>query len=177
MIHTSVTREHLQRVTSELSSTAVIRLITEIADTGPIPPRGLARTFPDITPHQIRHATEQAHAFGLVRAESGLRLTEAGADLAEIYDATARWARRHQYPARSSDFTTRIQRTFALLAAPFMVGALTADPLRVEDEVMQASSLPTPEAAAELVRLWKLLTQWLLVNPRATNPDEGESAA
>jgi hypothetical protein len=174
---TSLSPEQLQRVCTALSSPALIRLITEIDDNGPIPSRGLARTLPDLTPHQIRHANEQAHALGLVRARPGasLGLAESGVDLAEVYDATARWARRHEYPAMAGDFTGRIRHTLALLAEPPVFAALAA--AQAPSHLAAAGRLSTAEAAAELVQPWNVLAQWLNANPQAAQLAEGELAA
>ncbi|MFE3645923.1 hypothetical protein ACFXOM_33955 [Streptomyces sp. NPDC059169] len=174
---TSLSPEQLQPVCTALSSAALIRLISEIDDNGSIPSRGLARTLSDLTPHQIRHATEQAHALGLVHARRGasLGLTESGADLADVYDATARWARRHEYPARSGDFTGRIRHTLALLAEPQVFAALAA--AQAPSHLAAAGRLSTAKAAAELVQPWNALAQWLDANPQAVEIAEGELAA
>ncbi len=174
---TSLSPEQLQRVCTALSSAGLIRLITEIDDNGPIPSRGLARTLSDLTPHRIRHATEQAHALGLVHARPGasLGLTESGVDLAEVYDATARWARRHEYPARAGDFTGRIRNTLSLLAEPAVFAALAA--AQAPSHLAAAGRLPTAEAAAELVQPWNLLTQGIHAHPQADQLADGELAA
>ncbi|MER6500175.1 regulator [Streptomyces sp. NPDC001455] len=116
---TNVSPEHPARARTALASAALIRLVTEIDDNGPIPPHGLACTLPDLTPHQVRHATEQARLLGLVRTQPGrgLCLTEPGLQLAEIYDSAARWARTHNHPRRTCDFITRVQDTLRLLAS------------------------------------------------------------
>ncbi|MFF4871501.1 regulator [Streptomyces sp. NPDC000961] len=106
-----------ERTCSALASPELIRLITEIDDNGTVPPRGLARTLPDLSPHQLRHATEQAHALGLVRARQGLSLTESGTQLAEVYDEAARWARAHDYPGVTNTFVTRVRATLQLLGS------------------------------------------------------------
>ncbi|MEU7117929.1 hypothetical protein [Streptomyces zaomyceticus] len=108
-------RDEFERSCSALSSPELIRLITEMDDNGSIPPRGLARTLPDLSPHQLRHATEQAHTLGLVRARQGLSLTESGTQLAEVYDEAASWARAHNYPGVTSTFVTRVWATLQLL--------------------------------------------------------------
>ncbi|MGW0708983.1 hypothetical protein ACWD4G_24045 [Streptomyces sp. NPDC002643] len=128
-----------------LSSPGLIRLISEIDDHGAIPPRTLACTLTDLTRDQIRRATEQADALGLLdRSHPGLGLTPAGGALADLYDATARWARRHNYPAPVCDFAGRIRHTYALLS--------------------EASADPRPregEADAELGRIHRLLAEWV----------------
>lgn len=108
-------RDEFERACSALASPELIRLITEIDDNGTIPSRGLARTLPDLSPHQLRHATAQAHTLGLVRARQGLSLTDSGTQLAEVYDEAARWARAHNYPGVTSTFVTRVQETLLLL--------------------------------------------------------------
>ena len=160
---TSVYPAGARHVYTVLSSPALIRLITEIDDNGPIPPRGLARTLADLTPHHLRQATDLARALGLVRVRPGvgLGLTASGAELADIYDAIARWARRHAYPAPVADFTGRIQYTLALLAdtaVPAAAGGLHHS---------AADCLPSAQAAADLARPRVLLSQWLHANLHA----------
>ncbi|GGS93065.1 hypothetical protein [Streptomyces chromofuscus] len=141
----AISPQQLKRACTALSGAALIRLVSEIDDHGAIPPRALARTLTELTTHQIRQATEQADALGLLdRSHSGLGLTAAGQDLADVYDATARWARRHNHPAPICDFAGRIRHTFALLGEP------TADPRPTDGE-----------AAAELGRVYRLLAEWI----------------
>ncbi|MFD3522283.1 hypothetical protein [Streptomyces sp. NPDC058653] len=166
----------IRRAVTALSEPALIRLITEIDDNGPIPPRSMGRIFPDFTPQQIRHATEQAHALGLIhtRLGGGLGLTESGVLLAEVYDVTARWARRHAYPAPTGDFAGRIRHTFALLTEPRVHAALTAEPFP------RRTGAGTPESEAVepgLAGPWRLLMQWMRANPAATGFAAGELAA
>ncbi|CAM5571761.1 HTH marR-type domain-containing protein OS=Streptomyces aurantiogriseus OX=66870 GN=GCM10010251_59930 PE=4 SV=1 [Streptomyces aurantiogriseus] len=138
--------QQLQAACTALSSASLIRLISEIDDHGAIPLRALACTLTDLTTDQIRKATKQADALGLLdRPGSGLGLTPAGQDLADVYDATARWARRNNYPAPISDFAGRIRHTFALL------GQLAAADPRPRDD----------EADAELSRVHRLLAEWI----------------
>ncbi|MGW7423591.1 regulator [Streptomyces sp. NPDC054813] len=142
----AISPQQLKHACTALSGAALIRLVSEIDDHGAIPPRALTRTLTDLTTHQIRQATEQADALGLLdRAHSGLGLTAAGGDLADVYDATARWARRHNYPAPICDFAGRIRHTFALLGEP-----AAADPRTTDGE-----------AAAELGRVHQLLAEWI----------------
>ncbi|MGW4345300.1 regulator [Streptomyces sp. NPDC004690] len=149
-----------------LSSPALIRLITEIDDHGAIPTRRLAATLCDLSPHQLRRATDAARAHGLVRtAPGGLDLTEAGLELADLYDATARWARRHDYPARVCDFTARIRHTLDLLHRPLDGPRSTA-----------SKQSPGVEAAADLHRPRVLLAQWLTAH-HSTPLAEFEPAA
>ncbi|MFB8352997.1 hypothetical protein [Streptomyces niveus] len=172
----SFSREQLRRLCTTLSEAALIRLITEIDDNGPIPPRSAGRIFPDLAPHQVRRATERAHALGLIhtRVGGGLGLTESGVLLAEVYDVTARWARRHAYPAPTGDFAGRVRHTFALLAEPRVHAALTADPRRRGDGI----PLPEPEVVAPgLAGPWRLLIQWMRANPQAAGFAAGELAA
>jgi DNA-binding HxlR family transcriptional regulator len=142
----SLSHQQLQRACTALSSTGLIRLVSEIDDHGAIPPRALARTLTDLTPQQIRRATEQAGALALLdHSRAGLGLTAAGQSLADVYDAAARWARRHNYPAPSGDFAGRIRHTFALLA-----------------ELVAAVARPTDsEADVELGRVHQLLAEWI----------------
>ncbi|EST31755.1 hypothetical protein M877_06355 [Streptomyces niveus NCIMB 11891] len=172
-------REQLRRVSTALSEPALIRLITEIDDNGPVPPRSTGRIFADLAPHKVRHATERAHALGLVHARvgGGLGLTESGVLLAEVYDVTARWARRHAYPAPTGDFTGRIRHTFALLAEPQVHAALTnGEP----SSLGTGASTPLPDAEVVEPGLsgpWRLLMQWIRANPRAAGFAAGELAA
>ncbi|MGW7005897.1 hypothetical protein ACWGCW_24600 [Streptomyces sp. NPDC054933] len=159
---TSLSTADVRGFCTELSSPGLIRLITEIDDNGPIPPRGLARTLADLTPHHLRQATDLARALGLVRVRpgAGLGLTDSGAELADVYDAIARWARRHAYPTPVADFTGRIQHTLALLA-----------------ETPAADHLPSAQAAADLAGPRDLLNQWLHANAQAAQLAEPELAA
>ena len=137
--------QQLQAACTELSSAGLVRLVSEIDDHGAIPPRALACTLTDLTRDQIRQATEQADTLGLLdRSHAGLGLTPAGGHLADLYDATARWARRHNYPAPVCDFAGRIRHTFSLL------DEASADPRPAEGE-----------ADAELGRVHRLLTEWI----------------
>ncbi|MFD7013944.1 regulator [Streptomyces sp. NPDC059928] len=159
---TSFTTAELLDAATLLSSAPLIRLISEIDDNGAIPQRRLAATLSDLTPHHLRRATEEALALGLVRAKpgAGLNLTTCGAELADLYDATARWARRHDYPTRTCDFITRVQRTLRLLA-PTLVADGAEGPLRTE-----GADMPSAEAVAELVHPRLVLSQWLNANPQ-----------
>lgn len=175
----SYSREQLRRVSTVLSEPALIRLITEIDDNGPVPPRSSGRIFPDLAPHRIRHAIERAHALGLIhtRVGGGLGLTESGVLLAEVYDVTARWARQHAYPARTGDFAGRIRHTFALLSEPRVHAALTA----AEPSSLRISvGIPLPDAEVVEPGLsgpWRLLMQWLRANSQAAGFTAGELAA
>lgn len=175
----SFSREQLRRLCTALSEAALIRLITEIDDNGPIPPRSAGRIFPDLAPHQIRRATERAHALGLIhsRVGGGLGLTESGVPLAEVYDVTARWARRHAYPAPAGDFAGRVRHTFALLAEPRVHAALTA----AEPSLGRTGGgIPLPDSEVVepgLAGPWRLLMQWLRANPQAAGFAAGELAA
>ncbi|AKN73706.1 hypothetical protein QR97_31725 [Streptomyces sp. PBH53] len=156
----------LRRACTVLSSPGLIRLVTEIDDNGPIPPRGLARTLPDLPVHQLRQAVEQARAWGLVRHRpgAGLSLTAAGSGLADVYDALARVARRHRLPAPVCDFTSRVQHTLSLVAMPV---TLTTE---------QAEG-PSRTAAEDVDGARGLLLQWLNENPRLGQGSEPVLAA
>jgi DNA-binding HxlR family transcriptional regulator len=156
-----------------LGSRPLIRLVTEIDDNGAIPQRRLAATLPDLSSHQLRSTTDTARAHGLVRSApgAGLSLTETGSDLADLYDATARWARRHAYPAPVCDFSSRVQHTLDLLT-PSLVPEHTDGSSRrsIED-------LTSPEVETDLARPRALLIQWLAGNPRiARLPEPGRVA-
>lgn len=156
-----------------LASRSLIRLVTEIDDNGAIQPRRLADTLPDLSSHQLRRATETARAHGLVRLApgAGLELTASGSQLADLYDAAARWARRHTYPAPVCEFSTRIRHVLSLLA-PSLASERTdgfAGP--------SAARLPSAEAEAGLARPRALLIPWLASNPHITGVSEPEPAA
>jgi DNA-binding HxlR family transcriptional regulator len=160
----SFTAAELHNALALLSSPGLIRLITEIDDNGPIPPRRLAATLPDLSSHHLRRTTHVARAHGLARVApgAGLSLTEAGAELADVYDATARWARRHAYPTRVCDFTTRLQHSLSLL-----VPALVAD--RADGSPRPAGEdAPSAEAETDLDHPRALLLRWLNANPQVT---------
>ncbi|MEU9748353.1 hypothetical protein [Streptomyces niveus] len=163
-------REQLRRVSTALSEPALIRLITEIDDNGPVPPRSTGRIFPDLAPHKVRHATERAHSLGLIhtRVGGGLGLTEPGVQLAEVYDVTARWARQHAYPAPTGDFAGRIRHTLSLLSEPQVHLALTnGEPSSLRTN----AGTPLPDGP------WRLLMQWLRSNPQAAGFAAGGLAA
>ncbi|AWK11640.1 regulator [Streptomyces spongiicola] len=169
----SLTPAELRNAFALLSSPGLIRLITEIDDNGPIPPRRLAGTLPDLSAHHLRRTTHVGRAHGLVRVApgAGLALTEAGSELADFYDATARWARRHAYPAAVCSFTTRLQHSLSLLAV-----ALVAD--RADGSHRPAGEgTPTIEAEAGLFNPRALLVQWLDANPQVTVGLEAELVA
>ncbi|MGA5200554.1 regulator [Streptomyces variegatus] len=156
-----------------LASRSLIRLVTEIDDNGAIPPRRLAGTLPDLSSNQLRRVTETARAHGLVRVVpgAGLELTESGSELADLYDAAARWARRHAYPAPVCEFSTRIRHVLDLLAPS--LATERADGL----SLWSASRLPSAEAEGDLARPWALLIQWLADNPQVTRVSEPEPVA
>ncbi|MCZ4124192.1 regulator [Streptomyces sp. H39-S7] len=130
------TPTEIRNAFAALTSPALIRLITEIDDNGPIPPRRLAATLPDLSPHQLRRATETARAMGLCRIGPGvgLELTPSGAELADIYDATARWARHNNYPRTVCDFTTRVRHTLRLLVQSLVAGTAESSHRQAADE-------------------------------------------
>ncbi|MEN8654387.1 regulator [Streptomyces sp. 21So2-11] len=158
----SLTTADMRNACAFLSSPALIRLITEIDDNGPIPPRRLAVTLPDLSAHHLRRTTDAARAHGLVRVGPGvgLDLTTSGSELADVYDAAARWARRHAYPAPICDFTTRLQHTLSLVAP-----APLADPA---DDSHRSTVEDLPEADADLAHIRDRLALWLAANPQVT---------
>ncbi|MDH2388594.1 regulator [Streptomyces sp. HNM0663] len=169
----SFTPAELRNALALLSSPGLIRLITEIDDNGPIPPRRLASTLADLSAHHLRRTSHVARVHGLVRVAPGvgLALTEAGSELADFYDATARWARRHAYPTRVCDFTSRLQHSLSLLAP-----ALLAD--RTDGSRRRAGvDLPSAEAAMDLAHPRALLVQWLNANRQVTVLLEAELVA
>ncbi|MFD5656213.1 hypothetical protein [Streptomyces hirsutus] len=150
----ALSHQQLRGTCTALSSASLIRLVSEIDDHGAIPVRGLARTLADLSTRQIRQAIEQADALGLLtRTPGSVGLSAAGRDLADIYDATARWARRHNYPTPLCDFAGRIQHTFALLGTP---AAGTQDHL-------------DGEHVAELGRIHRLMAEWVHAHQRNHN--------
>lgn len=144
---------HLGRVIHALSLSALIRLVSEIDDNGPISrSRGsLQGAFGDLTTHRLRYAIDAARTLGLVHADphatARYRLTPAGEDLAALYDTAARWSRTHQYPSTACDFVTRVQHTLKLLGDGGPV-------------------LPA-EAAFALPPLQSALAEWLRTHPQA----------
>ncbi|WP_326812321.1 regulator [Streptomyces scopuliridis] len=169
----SFTPAGLRNAFALLSAPGLIRLITEIDDNGPIPPRRLAGTLPDLSVYQLRRAADAARAHGLVRVAPGvgLDLTASGSELADFYDATARWARRHACPTRVCDFTGRLRHTLSLLAP-----TLVADPAEGCLRPVGADLL-SAEADADLAHPRILLVQWLNANPQVTLLFEPEPVA
>ncbi|MGW5868292.1 regulator [Streptomyces sp. NPDC055239] len=151
-----------------LASRSLIRLVTEIDDNGAIPPRRLAATLPDLSSHQLRRATETARTHALVRTApgAGLELTESGSELADLYDAAARWARRHASPAPVCEFSRRIRHVLDLLAP-----SLTTE---CADGSSQPSAVSLTRAGAEadLSRARALLITWLAGNPQVARASE-----
>ncbi|MFG3545961.1 regulator [Streptomyces sp. NPDC047725] len=165
---TPFTPAEVRHAVELLASRSLIRLVTEIDDNGAIPPRRLAGTLPDLSTHQLRSASDTARAHGLVRIApgSGLELTEAGAVLADLYDAMARWARRHAVPAPVCEFSRRIRHVLDLLAPS------------LSTERAQALSPQTGDGAeAGLARPRTLLIQWLADNPQVARVPEPEPVA
>ncbi|MEU7205629.1 hypothetical protein [Streptomyces sp. NPDC045470] len=167
----SFTTAELRDAVTTLSSPPLIRLVTEIDDNGPIPPRGTARTFADLSVHQLRQATDMARTLALVRGRpgAGLGLTPTGAELADIYDACARWARRHAYPTGASDFTSRVQHTLSLVATTLQHDTVGSS--------LFADQLPSAQAGADLTGPRELLRQWLNAYPQAVRRAAPEPAA
>ncbi|MBU5946444.1 regulator [Streptomyces sp. NPDC017966] len=156
-----------------LASRSLIRLVTEIDDNGAIPPRRLAGTLPDLSTHQLRSASDTARGHGLVRVApgAGLELTDLGTELADLYDAVARWARRHSVPTAVCEFSSRIRYALDLLAPSLTTGNND-----------RPSPLPdarpiSAEAEADLACSRTLLIQWLAGNPQVARVPEPEPAA
>ncbi|RZU14346.1 regulator [Streptomyces sp. BK239] len=158
----------VHRAVELLASRPLVRLVTEIDDNGAIPPRRLAGILPDLSTHQLRSASHTARAYGLVRAApgAGLQLTDAGTELADLYDAMARWARRHAVPAPVCEFSSRIRHVLDLLAP-----SLTAE------RADALSPLIGDGAEAGLARPRTLLIQWLADNPQVATASEPEPVA
>ena len=169
---TSFTPAEARHAVDLLASRSLIRLVTEIDDNGDIPPRRLAGTLPDLSAHHLRSASDTARAHGLVRVApgAGLELTESGMELADLYDALARWARRHSVPAAVSDFSSRVRHVLGLLAPSLTPG--NADRPGPLADVRPISV----EAEAELACARTSLIQWLVGNPQVAR-SEPERAA
>ncbi|GHG22168.1 regulator [Streptomyces filamentosus] len=170
---TLFTSAELDKAIVLLASPPLVRLITEIDDNGAIPPRRLAGILHDLSPHHLRCAVETGRGHGLVRSVPGvgLELTEAGSALADLYDATARWARRHNCPEPVSDFGSRVRHTFDLLAASLA----TEQAERLASPSTGSLSGSGRERDLDLLR--DLLIQWLTSNPQVTALPEPEPAA
>ncbi|MEV0469214.1 regulator [Streptomyces prunicolor] len=170
---TLFTRAEARNAVELLASRSLIRLVTEIDDNGAIPPRRLAGTLPDLASHQLRRATETARAHGLVHLApgAGLQLTDAGSELADLYDAAARWARRHAYPAPVCEFSSRIRHVLDLLEP-----SLTTE--RADGFSRPTAARPSSaEAEADLARPRALLIQWLTGNTEVTRVSEPDPVA
>ncbi|MFK0136661.1 hypothetical protein [Streptomyces murinus] len=170
---TSLSQTDVRRSCTVLSSTGLIRLITEIDDNGSIPTRALTRTLTGIPATQRRQALIQARTLGLVRNRhgAGLDLTPAGTELADIYDAMARWARHHSFPAPVCDFTSRVQHTLALLTAPAaLVSENTNDGFEAAPSVCAAST-------GDLAGPRDLLHQWVRAHQNPDTDADDELAA
>ncbi|MFE5957977.1 regulator [Streptomyces rubiginosohelvolus] len=177
MTTSSTTSHGLRAAVDFLSSPALIRLITEIDDNGPIPPRKLASTLPDLSTHHLRQINHLARVHDLVRAApgAGLELTTSGTELADFYDAIARWARNHAYPTRVSDFTSRIRHTLSLVESLPVANPAGGSTRRPDVELADTEDDVEPTGPRAL------LLQWLDAHPQITalhEPDtEYERAA
>ncbi|MEU8649717.1 regulator [Streptomyces sp. NPDC048737] len=147
-----------------LASRPLIRLITEIDDNGAIQPRQLAATLPDLSAQHLRIATETARNHGLVRTApgAGLELTPRGQELADVYDAAARWSRRHTSPVEICEFTDRVRHVLGLLALQISSEG-AQDPARPS-----AASWAGTEPETDPAHVRVLLLQWLAENPQLT---------
>ncbi|MGW4550260.1 regulator [Streptomyces violaceorubidus] len=164
---TSFTPAEARHAVELLSSRSLIRLVTEIDDNGAIPPRRLAGTLPDLTTHQLRSASDTARAHGLVRVVpgAGLQLTDSGMELADLYDALARWSRRHSLPAAVCEFSSRIRHVLGLLTPSLTTeSADRPGPLRTVRPI-------SVEAEVDLARVGTLLIQWLAGNLQVARAD------
>ncbi|MER7720655.1 regulator [Streptomyces flaveolus] len=155
-----------------LASRSLLRLVTEIDDNGAIPPRRLAGTLSDLSPHQLRSASDTARTYGLVRVApgAGLELTESGRELADLYDALARWARRHSVPSAVCEFSSRVRHVLGLLAPSLTPG--NADRPGPLADVRPISV----EAEAELACARTSLIQWLVGNPQVARAEPERAA-
>ncbi|MFI8440172.1 regulator [Streptomyces rochei] len=171
-MNTSFTPAAARHAVDLLASRSLIRLVTEIDDNGAIPPRRLAGTLPDLSAHQVRSASDTARAHGLARVApgAGLELTESGMELADLYDALARWARRHSVPAAVCDFSSRVQHVLGLLT-PSLTPENADRPGPLPDVG------PNAETEADLTSARTLLIQWLADHPKVPRVPESERAA
>ncbi|WP_416986905.1 hypothetical protein [Streptomyces sp. T028] len=182
MTSTMLNHPHTCRVISALSLPSLIRLVSEIDDNGPISHRrgSLQSAFGDLTVNQLRYAIEVARDLGLVHADpqapTRYRLTEAGEDLAGVYDVAARWARTHQYPSPTSDFVTRVQHILKLLTQPTAA-------VREADQAGKPAVPATGETDADVALIpdaaEAALAEWLQTHPhilRSTAPRSSHAA-
>ncbi|WP_075779271.1 regulator, partial [Streptomyces acidiscabies] len=109
-----------------------------------------------------------ARALGLVRVVpgSGLHLTGAGSELADLYDEAARTARRHHLPGPVCEFTDRIRHVLGLLApAP-----ATRDDGDINGQGPATAGHQDADGAAQgevLAGVRVLLLGWLARHPQA----------
>lgn len=166
------------REVTTLALPALVRVVTELDDNGPVAKGMLQRTCPDLPRTQLRYAVEAARDRGLVRAHGPrYQLTAAGVGLADLYDATARWARAHQVPLPVSDFVTRVRSTLQLLAR-LPDGAWDAHRTGERAGALVEAGLVTDiDAAVSLLRLHSSLTVWIAHNPRALGSPAAHVAA
>ncbi|MFE4664564.1 regulator [Streptomyces sp. NPDC056716] len=151
-------RGEAARITETLAQPALIRLVTEIDDHGPVP-HALARTFPDLPRHELRHVRDTARALGLIdtghhTGQPAYLLTDRGTALADLYEAAACWARAHDQPTRHCLFTTRVQTVFHHAARA----------LRGDDTA--------PQPPADLL---VTLLQWISTSPDPSEAPESEA--
>ncbi|MFF5719309.1 hypothetical protein [Streptomyces buecherae] len=79
-------------------------------------------------------------------------------ELADLYDAFARWSRHYASPTTACDFNARIRHVLGLLAP-----SLTTERAETPSNPMR---LPSAEAETDLAALRALLVQWLADNPQ-----------
>lgn len=162
-----------RRAIRALSLPALIRLVTEIDDNGPISRRrgSLQSAFDDLSAHQLRHAIDRAREFGLVYGDEDervrYRLTDRGEELAEVYDTAARWARAHQFPTAASDFITRVQRTLDLLSHTEALAHTTARISDASDMLVPGGAVLGRDAITALDDPQSALSAWLTAHAYA----------
>ncbi|MEU7646281.1 hypothetical protein [Streptomyces huasconensis] len=153
-----------------LSLPALIRLVSEIADNGPINRRrgSLQAAFGNLTANQLGHAIDRARDFGLVHGDEhervSYRLTDSGEDLADVYDTAARWARTHQFPTATSDFVTRVQHTLTLLGQGPALARGVARLGTSQGLLLPGEAALSPQAISALDGPQAALTAWLQAN-------------
>ncbi|MEV5979617.1 hypothetical protein [Streptomyces sp. NPDC052114] len=153
-----------------LSLPGLIRLVSEIADNGPINRRrgSLQAAFGNMTANQLGHAIDRARDFGLVYGDEQervrYRLTDSGEGLADVYETAARWARAHQFPAVASDFVTRVQHTLTLLGQAPALDRAVARLGNSRGLLLPQGAVLSPEAISALGAPQAALTAWLQSN-------------
>ncbi|MFI7337104.1 winged helix-turn-helix transcriptional regulator [Streptomyces sp. NPDC050085] len=136
------------RIAELLRDRFTIRIISELADFGPIPTRQTSAALPDIPAASAQSVLRSLRRRQLIacRYEAGRRVyetTAAGDALGDVYDSLARWARGHDFPTANAAFIRRVDAALALLADTELVTQLTSG----YGEYRAQSAVATPPAA------------------------------